>query len=435
MLLHMALILTLALIPFAKRIVVPFVISGTLGTQDATMPFEISNVNNSALEESELSVSPTLSTDFLIKIDSITNDTVEPALVGVLPTKSASELSLSGRTGSLKATLLAAYGGTAGTEQAVEEGLAWLVRQQRSDGSWSLRGPYLNGGLSENKTAATAMALIALAGAGNTHLEGTHKSHVKRGLEYLVAQQNQDGFFNSEAPERQQMYGQGQATIALCELYGMSGDKSLRGPSQLAVEFADKAQSREGGWRYVPREDSDTSVTGWFVMALMSGRMAGLSTERKTLAGVDRFLDSVESNGGSEYSYTELARPSVSMSAEGLLCREYLGWKRDDERLVKGCELLTNHSISNDVRQRAYYNWYYTTQTLHHYGGEPWQKWNLAMRVELPRMQIMDGKDRGSWPPQGDDHATSGGRLFSTCFALYCLEVYYRHLPLYGVSR
>ena len=435
MLLHMALILALALIPFAKRIVAPFVISGTLGTSDVTMPFEISNMNNSALEESELSVSPTLSTDSLIKFDSLTNDTVEPALVGVLPAKSASELSLSGRTGSLKATLLAAYGGTAGTEQAVEEGLAWLVRQQRSDGAWSLRGPYTNGGNSENKTAATAMALIALAGAGNTHLEGTHKSHVKRGLDYLVAMQNKDGFFNSDAPERQQMYGQGQATIALCELYGMSGDKALRGPSQLAIDFAEKAQSREGGWRYVPREDSDTSVTGWFVMALMSGRMAGLSTERKTLSGVDRFLDSVQSNGGSEYSYTELARPSVSMSAEGLLCREYLGWKRDDERLAKGCELLTNHPVANDVRQRAYYTWYYSTQTLHHYGGEPWQKWNLAMRVELPRMQVMDGKDKGSWPPQGDDHATSGGRLFSTCFALYCLEVYYRHLPLYGVSR
>jgi len=170
-------------------------------------------------------------------------------------------------------------------------------------------------------------------------------------------------------------------------------------------------------------------------MALMSGRMAGLSTERKTLTGVDRFLDSVQSDGGSQYSYTELSRSSFSMTAEGLLCREYLGWKHDDERLARGCELLAKQLIYSDTRERSYYYWYYATQTLHHFGGQPWQKWNDAMRTELPRLQIQDGKEKGSWPPQNDEHASSGGRLFSTCFALYCLEVYYRHLPLYGVYR
>ena len=72
------------------------------------------------------------------------------------------------------------------------------------------------------------------------------------------------------------MYAQAQATIAICELYGMTKDSWLRPRAELAIKFAEKSQSPEGGWRYEPNFDSDTSVTGWFVMALESGRAGGL---------------------------------------------------------------------------------------------------------------------------------------------------------------
>ncbi len=433
--LHLALILVLAMVPLIEKMAVPFTISGALGTEDVTVPFEMSDMSNNARIESEINVAPDLDVESLVKMDVTTPTPVEPVLFGSLASKSTPEVSLSGRSGSLKASLLAAFGGTPGTEKAVEEGLAWLVKQQRSDGTWSLRGPYANGGTAENKSAATAMALIALAGAGHTHRDGTYRANVQRGLNAMIAMQDADGFFSADGPERQQMYAQGQCTIALCEIYGMSGDPALKIPAQRALEFAEESQSQEGGWRYQPREDSDTSVTGWFVMALMSGRMSGLSTDSRTLKGVDRFLDSVQSDNGSRYSYTDLSRPSYSMTAEGLLCREYLGWTRDDPRLVKGCELLAEQVISENIRERSYYFWYYATQTLHHFGGGPWEKWNIEMRVELPKLQIKEGKDRGSWPPQGDEHASSGGRLFATCFSIYCLEVYYRHLPLYGLTK
>ena len=52
------------------------------------------------------------------------------------------------------------------------------------------------------------------------------------------------------------------------------------------------------------------------------------------------------------------------------------------------------------------------------------------MKEVLPKMQIASGKERGSWPTEEDNHANAGGRLYATCFALYCLESYYRHLPL-----
>ncbi len=89
--------------------------------------------------------------------------------------------------------------------------MRWLARYQTKDGSWSLRGPYPNGGLSENKAAATAMALIAFAGSGQTHLEGEYAPKIKRGVVFLIKQQESDGCLAPDAPDRQMMYAHAQA--------------------------------------------------------------------------------------------------------------------------------------------------------------------------------------------------------------------------------
>jgi hypothetical protein len=59
---------------------------------------------------------------------------------------------------------------------------------------------------------------------------------------------------------------EGAITRALCELVGMTGDPKVRPAAELAIQFAIDAQDAEfGGWRYVPRQDSDTSVTGFII--------------------------------------------------------------------------------------------------------------------------------------------------------------------------
>ena len=154
------------------------------------------------------------------------------------------------------------------TEDAVNLGLKWLQRNQQPNGSWSMTGRYSDGGISENRTAATAMALLAFQGAGNTHQSGEYQKEVEKGIKYLIGQQGRDGFMAKNARGHEKMYAQAQATIALCELYAMTKDSWLRPRAQLAVDYAESAQSNEGGWRYEPRMDSDTSVTGWFVLGL-----------------------------------------------------------------------------------------------------------------------------------------------------------------------
>ena len=139
-----------------------------------------------------------------------------------------------------------------------------------------MRGPYRDGGFTENDVAATAMAMLAFLGDGHTHKSGEYKDVVERAIKYLVSKQDRSGFFARGARSHEQMYAQGQATIAICELYGITKDSWLRPRAQLAVDFAEDAQSPEGGWRYQVRMDSDTSVTGWYVMALESARSACL---------------------------------------------------------------------------------------------------------------------------------------------------------------
>jgi hypothetical protein len=340
-------------------------------------------------------------------------------------------LALTGRERGTREALLAAYGGTAQTEEAVELGLEWLARQQNTrSGLWSLTGPYSDGAGLENQVAATAMALLAFQGAGNTHQTGKHQRNVLRGMDALVRMQDQDGNFFREGPRNHHLYSQAMATIAICELYGMTKDAKYRAPAQKALDYASRAQTPAlGGWRYEPRLDSDTSVTGWFVMALQSGLMAGLDVQSPTLDAVSRYLDRVTKDGVT-YAYQIGREPTIVMTAEALLCRQYLGWERNDPRMLEGAQLLLDHPLDYDDDENVYY-WYYATQMLHHMGGSQWDQWNQVMRQQIPARQVRQGPERGSWNPGGDRWGAHGGRLYTTCLSIYNLEVYYRHLPIY----
>jgi hypothetical protein len=347
-------------------------------------------------------------------------------------------LALQGREVGMKKTLLGAYGGNATTEAAVQLGLQWLAKNQQRDGSWSLTGPYTDGAVEhlQNREAATAMALLAFQGAGNTHQAGPFKKNVANGWAWLRKQQGEDGCFFHEGPYVHRFYTQGQCTIALCELLGMTKDPELREPAQKAVQYLLDTQSPEGGWRYRPKFESDVSVTGWIVMALQSARMAGLEVPQENLYEVGQFLDRIALEGGSRYPYREGEEVKVSMTAEALLCRQYLGWKRDDPRLIQGAEFITQpeNLIDFGDRRDTYY-WYYATQVTHHMEGEYWQRWNKVMRQVLPEQQVKQGREAGSWDPVNpsrDPWEAHGGRLFVTCLSVYMLEVYYRHLPLYS---
>lgn len=343
-------------------------------------------------------------------------------------------LELKGREPGMRDALLSAYGGTQLTENAVMEGLKWLARNQLNNGSWSLRGPYGNGSRNENREAATAMALLAFQGHGHTHQPLDNDPFprvVTRGWNWLLAQQHDDGHFYSDVGHAR-LYTHAQCTMALCELFAMTEDYELRQPAQRAVDYCVRIQTSKGGWRYEPGRDEDLSVTGWFAMALQSARMAGLEVPSETFERMSKYLDSVEKEYGARYSYKPNQGATPAMTAEGLLCRQYLGWSRRDDRLINGVDYLLR--FLPEWNERNVYHWYYATQVMHHMEGESWRKWNTVMRQLLPEHQRKNGRERGSWDNLGDRWGGQGGRLFTTCLSIYMLEVYYRHLPIYNTQ-
>lgn len=339
-------------------------------------------------------------------------------------------LALTGREAGRKEALLRAFGGNAETELAVSLGLQWLARYQRREGYWSLKGPYRSGATIENREAATGMALLAFQGAGNTAEKGRYKELVAKGWQYLLQRQESDGCFYRAGDFNHRFYTQAICTLGICELYGMSRDPAVQAPAQKAVDYLVAMQSPLGGWRYDPAVDADTSVTGWVVLALQSAQSSGLQVPSKVFDRINRYLDLVSSYDGSRYGYKPGHGESLSLTAEGLLCRQYLGWKQTDPRLLDGISYLKDHPI--EYRDPNIYYWYYATQVMHHMEGDTWTEWNEILRTEVPQKQLRSGREEGSWYIPDDRWGVVGGRLFTTCLHLYMLEVYYRHLPIYS---
>lgn len=436
---HLALLIILGLLIFTPKLQDELTLRfGSEAAEDALtgddfeMPLEIEEMSlDAALApqqvpeiEEAVKLDPTLLAGPLVS-EEISTD-VDPI-----------RMALTGREKGMRESLLEAYGGTRGTQKAVMEGLKWLQRRQGSDGMWSLTGPYPNGASTENKEAATGLALIAFQGAGYTpegDSKGPFTRTVARGWTSLLASQADNGNFFQDGRGTGRLYTHAICTIAICELYGMTRESKYRDAAQRAINYCVKTQAPEGGWRYTPNRDNDLSVTGWFVIALQSARMAGLDVPSTTLSGIRDYLDIVSRNGGSEYAYSHRHGPTLSMTSEGLLSRQYLGWRHEDPRLQRGADLLIENLPSWEEGDRDCYYWYYATQVCHHMESHHWRVWNERMREVIPSNQILEGRERGSWDPRGDRWATSGGRLFGTCLSIYMLEVYYRHLPIYQLD-
>ncbi|REK15837.1 MAG: hypothetical protein DWQ37_08450 [Planctomycetota bacterium] len=360
------------------------------------------------------------------------------------------------RRGGLRRNPDAAGAPSAQTEAAIEAGLVFLAQHQRPDGSWTLQ---FDGDSDVQdppttfraQTAATGMALLAFLGAGYDHYGGTYADVVQRALDFLIENQRASGdLYQPEDEESNRsawLYSHGIATIALCEAYGMTGDDALAEPAQRAIDFIVLAQDRaRGAWRYTPGSGSDTSVSGWQLMALKSGELAGLQVPNETYERVKEWLDRAQT-GGSLYVYNPLApdtprqghgrRPSSSMTAVGLLMRLYTGLNRDDAHMVEGAEYLLVRLPENGSARRPLrdtYYWYYATQVMFHMRGKYWRAWNARLHPLLVESQIDSGPLAGSWDPRRpvpDRWGPHAGRLYVTALNLLSLEVYYRHLPLY----
>jgi hypothetical protein len=339
------------------------------------------------------------------------------------------------------------------TEEAIERGLAYLAERQNADGSWSLQG-HGDPVLIRSNTAATGLCVLAFQGAGYTHQQHQYAETVDRALNYLVQNQQANGdlFRPEDAASNRNawLYSHGIASLALCEAWGMTRDPDLRKPAQKSIDFIAFSQDKQhGGWRYQPGVSSDTSVTGWMMMALKSAALSGLDVSPATEAGIQRWIEIAQEseNEASRYRYNPLAPDTDSqrhgrmvtptMTAVGLLARLYNGWERSRPEMRSGADYLAKFPPAvgspRNPKRDTYY-WYYATQVMFHMSDDHWQQWNSRLNPILTSSQIRSGANAGSWEPMSpvpDRWAPYAGRIYVTAMNLLSLEVYYRHLPIY----
>ncbi len=361
---------------------------------------------------------------------------------------------------------LKARGGS-GVELALKDGLEWLKWHQSAEGSWRAKhysencGKIAEGAKCEGAGEAqfdiglTGLALLAFLGDGDTTSEGPYRDNVDRGIKWLIDQQDPESGLIGPRKGAGFIYNHAVATQALCEAYYFSESPSQFVSAQRAVDFILSARNPYGAWRYQqpPTGENDTSVTGWMVMALKAAEEAGLQVDRESFSGAITWIDEVTDTKTGRVGYDAVGSPSTrngrvnghfiktrgeAMTAEGLLCRIFLG-QEPKKTPVMGLHadlLLKKLPVwDSDPKQEAgtdFYYWYYGSNAMYQMGGEYWVKWEKSMTPALVNSQRKDGDAKGSWNPEVDPWGYAGGRVYTTAMAVLTLEVYFRYARVLG---
>jgi squalene-hopene cyclase-like protein len=355
-------------------------------------------------------------------------------------------------------------GGPGGARVTVDKALLWLQRHQSADGGWdadnfsqqckknTCSGP----GNPINDAGLTGLALLCYLGAGHTHETGPFKNTVREGLKYLMQKQEegQDGCFG-EMVGQHFIYNHACAALAMAEAYGMTEAKPFKDPAQKGINFVLKAQNPYSAWRYSypPDGDNDSSVTGWMVMVLKSGKMSNLLIDPQAIENASLFIDEITDPSTGRTGYTQLGESpsrmpafmstfppskSESLTAVGMLVRIFAGHTLESDAMIdKGAELLVRKLPvwEPDTGAIDFYYWYYGTLAMHQVGGARWEKWNKALESAIIATQRVkeDEDEFGSWDPV-DPWSSEGGRIYATTLNCLSMEVYYRYPRVFGTT-
>ncbi|MFC1587077.1 hypothetical protein ACFL54_02100 [Planctomycetota bacterium] len=354
--------------------------------------------------------------------------------------------------------------------KAVLASLDWLKRHQNNDGSWDCDGfpkkcdPTFPsncdgwGTVTEADPAITGLVVMAFLGAGfQPEGDSDYSDTVKKGLDYLLRLQDEDGYFAKNRKSHFYFYGHAIATTAVAKAHILTGNAACWKAAHRGVQVILDVQNdhpeipgQKYGWRYFPKDgDNDTSVTTWMAVALSVGSKANIRVPKSAFDGVRNWLDFVtgkvyfrvgyQSPGGSSAIPSELRkkfRNSENCTAMALLCRMLLRENKTSAALRAGVALLSQDLPDWNFEDGAidFYYWYYGTYAMHAVGGSAWTRWESAVMKAI--LDNQDTKNQGcacgSWDPKVAKWGGRGGRVYATAINCLTLEVYdnnYTSLP------
>ena len=309
-------------------------------------------------------------------------------------------------------------------DEAVVKALRYLATRQNPNGSWSID-------LTGESTAATSLSVMSFLAAGHVPGEGPYGLIIDRGVDYVLAHQEQNGMIVDRRGHGP-MYDHGISTLMLSEVAGMtSRERSLpvRKVLEKGVLLILKSQQvrkirREaGGWRYQPSsEDSDLSVTGWQLLALRAAKDIGCDVPIERINLAVEYVKKCSNGRG--FGYQPGSGATSTLTAAGVLCLQVCD-HNDDKEVDGGIQFLQRQPLRFD-QEWFFYGAYYQAISAYKYGGPDWERTKSLLFQEL----LSNQQPQGSWQSRTGNERGQG-QIYATSLSVLALTVEYGYLPIY----
>ena len=355
-------------------------------------------------------------------------------LVGLLVTGALGGLWLAGRVPGAQARLPAGHPGLtvppgaaqdvpaaalpADDSMAIRQALVWLESAQEPAGCWDAARW---GAQPEYTVGVTALALLALGADQPATLDSPRAVILRRGLDYLVRQQNARGQFGPD--DSGTMYNQSMATLALLEAWARQPEAAWHAAAGRGLAFIRAEQRTTGGWGYArgPRDAVNASVTVWQLQALTRAGELGFADVRPNVNRGLAWLEQTVNPAG----YLGYRRPndfpfgSDTLTAAGVLCLSKAGVSADSARLARMLPATRAAAVRSPVLD--YCRQYFLAAALQAAGDAASRMPRDHLRVAVLARQTRAGPAAGSWEPC-DRWSGAGGRIYATAMAVLALQ-------------
>jgi hypothetical protein len=307
-------------------------------------------------------------------------------------------------------------------DPAIDNALQYLARVQRSDGTF----PENYG----DSTGIPALVGMTFLSRGHTPMEGPYAETINRCIDFVLNNQKANGLFEKGHAGSGPMYAHNISTLFISEVSGMVDparqekiEKTLPRALKVILEAqaVKKDPRHQGGWRYHPGStDSDTSCSGWALMALRSAKLNGAAVPDQAIADAVAYLKRRQDQERGCFGYTGTTDHAKTLTGMGLLCLELCGLHGSSEtEKAADYVMKTFRDLPGD--QFEFYGNYYNAQGMFQIGGNYWAEYAAWMYDNYLGKQ----NDDGSW------NSREAGRIYGTAMMTLAFTVPYRQLPIY----
>lgn len=337
-------------------------------------------------------------------------------------------------------------------DAAVERGLNFLISQQLPDGSFQT--------MEHAQPGVTSLCVLGFMAHGHTPGDGMYGERLEQATEFIMACQKENGLITLYGPDGPKIdrgvsheigtaaaYNHAIASLTLCEMYGMGRakqraqmqrviDKALEAALEMQRWPKDNAGDK-GGWRYVDdldQNDSDLSVTGWYLMFLRSARNAGFNVPEQAIDDAVGFVRRVFQQNYGAFGYTVGTgrSPSRGTAGAGILALRHAGYHNSFEAQRTGQWLLQySFEVYNDTlgldRDRYHYSLFNCCQGMYQLGSPYWEQFfPRTVRAVLAHQQ-----SDGSWDAESYHRDRAFGNSYTTALVLLSLGAPNQLLPVF----